>query len=62
MTYAEHDQFAAIEKTCDEVRAENSELHALIAEMRHTLGEVYKANSLGKTKRIADIIYPYFRK
>ena len=62
MTYADHEQFAAIEKTCDEIRAENAELHAVIAEMRQTLEQVYKANSLGKTKRIADLIYPYFRK
>ena len=56
MTYTEHEQFAAVEQTCDEIRKENAELRQYIAELRHGLGEVYKLNSLGKTKRLADLI------
>ena len=53
MTYTEHEQFAAVEQTCDE----NAELRQYIAELRHGLGEVYKLNSLGKTKRLADLLW-----
>jgi hypothetical protein len=56
MTYTEHEQFAQIEKTCDEVRKENDDLRFEILGYRYQLGELLKLNSLGKTKQIADRI------
>ena len=56
------EDMTALEQTCAEVHAENAELRKTIAEMRHTMELCYKANCLGKTKRIADLIYPYFKK
>ena len=66
MTTAEIYEMEKIEQTCDEVRRMNAELVDEIAQLRFALGEVYKANCLGKTKKIADIIdatlYPNRRK
>jgi hypothetical protein len=62
MTTQQLEELTDLDQTCAEVRQENAELRTLIAEMRHTLGEVYKANSLGKTKKIADLIYPLFKR
>jgi hypothetical protein len=62
MTTQQLEELTDLDQTCAEVRQENAELRTLIAEMRHTLEAVYKANSYGKTKRIADLIYPYFKK
>jgi hypothetical protein len=62
MTTQQLEEMTALDQTCAEVRAENAELRQTIAEMRHTLDLVYRANSLGKTKKIADLIYPYFRR
>jgi len=63
MTYTEHEQFAAVEQTCDEIRKENAdlrlyidELRQHIAELKHGLGYLYTLNSLGKTKELADTI------
>jgi hypothetical protein len=56
MTYTEHEQFAQIEKTCDEIRKENEDLRFEILGYRYQLGELMKLNSLGKTKEIADRI------
>jgi len=57
MTYTEHQEVAQIELTCDEVRKENEELRAHISFLRHSLGEIYKLNSLGKTKKLADLVW-----
>jgi prefoldin subunit 5 len=62
MTIQQIEEMADLDRTCAEVRAENAELRATIAEMRHTLELVYKANSYGKSKKIADLIYPYFKR
>jgi len=63
MTYTEHEQFAAVEQTCDEIRKENADLRLYISELRqhidelkHGLGYLYKLNSFGKTKELADTI------
>jgi prefoldin subunit 5 len=61
MTIQQIEEMTALDQTCAEVRQENAELRTMIAEMRHALGEVYKCNSLGKTKKIADLIYPFFK-
>jgi prefoldin subunit 5 len=66
MTTAEIHEMDQLEQTCEEVRRDNEMLRAHIAELRHTLGEIYKANCLGKTKKIADMIdatlYPHRRR
>jgi prefoldin subunit 5 len=62
MTTQQIEEMTALDQTCAEVRAENVELRQTIAEMRNTMELVYRANSLGKTKKIADMIYPYFRR
>jgi hypothetical protein len=56
MTYTEHEEFAAIEKTCDEIRQENVELLSTIMLLRHHLDVIVRLNTLGKTKEIADLI------
>jgi hypothetical protein len=56
MTTAEIYEMEKIEQTCDEVRRMNAELVEEVSQLRHALGECYKANCLGKTKKIADII------
>jgi hypothetical protein len=56
MTYTQLAEFAAIEKTCDEVRKENEDLRFEILGYRHHLQEILKMNSHGKTKLIADRI------
>ncbi len=56
MTTSEIHEMEKVEQTCDEVRAHNAELVQTIADLHNTLGEIYKANCLGKTKKIADII------
>lgn len=57
MTYTEHQEFAQIEKTCDEIRKENEDLRLEILGYRHQLEEILTLNSRGKTKLIADRIY-----
>ena len=56
MTYTEHQEFAQIEKTCEEVRKENEDLRFEILGYRHQLQEILTLNSHGKTKQIADRI------
>lgn len=62
MTTQQIEEMTSLDQTCAEVRAENVELRQTIAEMRHTLELIYKANTLGKTTKIADLVYPYFRR
>ena len=62
MTTQQIEEMTSLDQTCAEVRAENAELRQTIAEMRNTLELIYKANSLGKTTKISDMIYPYFRR
>jgi hypothetical protein len=40
MTYTEHQEFAQIEKTCDEIRKENEDLRFEILGYRHQLQEI----------------------
>jgi cell division protein FtsB len=54
MTYIEHEEFAQIEKTCDEVRQENQQLSDYIALLHQEFREIINLNSRGKTKLIAD--------
>ena len=56
MTYHEHQQFEAVEKTCSEIRDENVKLCDYIAELHNELRELKYLNTLGKTKLIADRI------
>jgi len=56
MTYTQLAEFAAIEKTCEEVRKENEDLRFEILGYRHQLEEILTLNTLGKTKQIADRI------
>jgi hypothetical protein len=56
MTYTQLQEFAQIEKTCDEIRQENIALRMEVALYIQTLNELMKLNSLGKTKQIADRI------
>lgn len=66
MTTAEIYEMEKLDQTCEEVRRDNEILRAHIAELRHTMGEIYKMNCLGKTKKIADLIdatlYPNSRR
>ena len=66
MTTDEIHQMDTLEQTCDEVRRMNADLIQTIAELHHTLGEIYKYNCLGKTKKIADtidtILFPHRRR
>ena len=66
MTTAEIYEMEKLDQTCEEIRRDNEMLRAHIAELRHVLGECYKANCLGKTKKIADLIditlYPNSRR
>ena len=56
MTFIEHEEFAAIEQTCDEIRKENEDLRFEILGYRHQLQEIYLMNSRGKTREIAERI------
>jgi len=56
MTQHEHNQFAAVEQTCDEIRKENEQLKTDILFLRHDMEIILRLNSLGKTKDIADLI------
>lgn len=56
MTTTEHQEFAQIERTCDEVRKDNIDLQAEIAALHQDLCRIIVLNSLGKTKEIADLI------
>jgi len=56
MTIAEHQEFAQIERTCDEVRKDNIDLQAEIHSLHKDLCKILVLNSLGKTKEIADLI------
>lgn len=62
MTYQEIEEIAKLERTCDELRTDNAQLLSYIYDLRHTLSEAYKMNSLGKTKQLADIIYATLNK
>jgi prefoldin subunit 5 len=62
MTTQQLEEMTSLDQTCAEIRQENAELRQTIAEMRNTLELIYKANSLGKTTKIADMIYPYFKR
>lgn len=57
MTTEQIEELTDLDQTCAEIRADNAELRQTIAELRNTLEAVYKANCLGKTKRIADMVY-----
>ena len=56
MTIAEHQEFAQIERTCDEVRKDNIDLQAEIQALHRDFCHILTLNSLGKTKEIADLI------
>jgi hypothetical protein len=56
MTYTEHQEFAQIEKTCDEIRKENEDLRMEINSYIMLMDEILTLNSHGKTKQIADRI------
>lgn len=53
MTYTEHNEFAQIEKTCEEIRKENEDLRFEILGYRNQLQEIIHLNSRGKTREIA---------
>ena len=55
MTISEHQEFAQIERTCDEVRKDNIDLQAEIHSLHKDLCKILVLNSLGKTKEIADL-------
>ena len=57
MTIAEHQEFAQIERTCDEVRKDNIDLQAEIHSLHKDLCQIIVLNSLGKTKEIADLAH-----
>jgi len=56
MTYTEHQEFAQIERTCDEIRKDNIELRYEIQSLHKDLCQIATMNTLGKTKQIADLI------
>ena len=55
MTADEMHYMDKIEKTCDEVRAENAELHHAIHAFRCVLEQMIHLNSRGKTKELHDL-------
>jgi hypothetical protein len=56
MTIAEHEAFAQVERTCDEIRKDNINLRNDIFSLHQDLSQIATLNTLGKTKQIADII------
>jgi hypothetical protein len=56
MTYAEHEAFDKVERTCDEIRKDNINLQNDIFALHQDLSQIATLNTLGKTKQIADII------
>jgi hypothetical protein len=55
MTYIEHEAFAQVERTCDEIRKDNINLQAEIHALHKDLCQILTLNTLGKTREIADI-------
>ena len=55
MTYAEHQEFAQIERTCDEIRKDNIELRYEIQSLHKDLCHILTLNTLGITRQIADL-------
>ena len=55
MTYIEHQEFAQIERTCDEIRKDNIELRYEIQSLHKDLCQILTLNTLGKTREISDI-------
>jgi len=56
MTTTEHQEFAAIERTCDEIRKDIIDLQSEIVALHQDMCRILVMNSLGKTKEIADLI------
>ena len=56
MTYTEHQEFAQIERTCDEIRKDNINLQAEIHALHQDLCQILTLSTLGKTREIADLI------
>jgi len=55
MTYIEHEAFAQVERTCDEIRKDNINLQAEIHALHKDLCQILTLNTLGKTREISDI-------
>lgn len=55
MTYIEHEAFAQVERTCDEIRKDNINLQAEIHALHKDLCQILTLNTLGKTREISDL-------